>query len=184
MSVQRSVSGSQVRAQLTRSSRYFWGPSNAEAMEKVGATGIWASEGGGWPATSAFSSHRGLLTSSSETRDLSLQDKASDAFSDRHACALNRLHHHHHVFLRLHARVNCTEEPQRPWMVNALEPPHGGVAGSGHGTVTSVRRLPWSWRRLSTTAGGGAKRGRGGPREARRATGTEATSPGDAAGAS
>ena len=57
------------------------------------------------------------------------------------------------VFLRSHARVNCTEEPYRsPWMVNASEPPQGGrVAGSGHGIVTSVRRLPWSWRRPSTT---------------------------------
>ena len=38
-------------------------------------------------------------------------------------------------------------------MVNVLVPPQGGgVAGSGHGIVTSVRRLPWSWRRPSTTA--------------------------------
>ena len=27
-----------------------------------------------------------------------------------------------------------------------------GIASSVHGTVTSVRRLPWSWRRPSTTA--------------------------------
>ena len=41
-------------------------------------------------------------------------------------------------------------------MVNVLVPPQGGgVAGSGHGTVTSVRRLPWSWRRPSTTARSG-----------------------------
>ena len=37
-------------------------------------------------------------------------------------------------------------------MAYVLEPPRGGeIAGSGHGTVTSVRRLPWSWRRPSTT---------------------------------
>ena len=41
-------------------------------------------------------------------------------------------------------------------MVNVLVPPQGGgVAGSGHDTVTSVRRLPWSWRRPSTTARSG-----------------------------
>ena len=41
-------------------------------------------------------------------------------------------------------------------MVNVLVPPQGGrVVGSGHGTVTSVRRLPWSWRRPSTTAHSG-----------------------------
>ena len=38
-------------------------------------------------------------------------------------------------------------------MANSLEPlKGGGIASSGHGTVTSVRRLPWSWRRPSTTA--------------------------------
>ena len=37
-------------------------------------------------------------------------------------------------------------------MVTVLVPPQGGgVAGSGHGTATSVRRLPWSWRRPSIT---------------------------------
>ena len=42
-------------------------------------------------------------------------------------------------------------------MANTLrEPPRGGgIAGSGHGTVTFVRRLPWSWRRPSTTARSG-----------------------------
>ena len=32
------------------------------------------------------------------------------------------------------------------------QPDVAGIAGSGHGTVTSVRRLPLSWRRPSTTA--------------------------------
>ena len=55
-----------------------------------------------------------------------------------------------------------------------------GIASSEHGTVTSVRRLPWSWRRPSTTALNVRSQEcwKGRVRE----TETEGTSPGDAAG--
>ena len=61
-----------------------------------------------------------------------------------------------------------------PWRLHAMkrrQPDVAGIASSVHGTVTSVRRLPWSWRRPSTTA-----------RDVPNSTETKGTSLGDAAG--
>ena len=103
MSVQRSVSGSQVRAQLTSVLVLLLGifqrPKRWKRLVPQRSGHLREEVGRHFTLFLAW----GWLTSLLESRDLSLQDKASDAFSqgcplnqlhagarlDRHACALN-----------------------------------------------------------------------------------------------